>query len=104
MPTYLKLQESSLPNGVLPWAVIGDEEGTVVVPSSLLGMERVVGFQRDADVQQVDLWWRDALADPAQAVGMYVVTTTTDGRMQHGMSPVSTVTLSDYEQPLPVER
>jgi hypothetical protein len=104
MHEYLKIQETHLSNGVLPWEVIADEDGEVTVPSSLLKMKRVVGFQKDADVQQVDLWWSEAYADPSKAVGMYVVTETTDGKMQHGMSQVTSAEIVDYPQPLPVER
>lgn len=103
MPQYLKIQETHLPNGVLPWEINADAEGTVAVPSSLLRMTRVVGFQQDADVQQVDLWFNEAFADPSKAVGMYVVTLTTNGKMQHGMSPVVSAKIVDYPEPLPVE-
>jgi hypothetical protein len=34
---------------------------------------RVLGFQKDAAVQQVDLWWEQAAADPDQIVGMFAV-------------------------------
>ena len=104
MHQYLKIQETNHSNGVLPWAINADEEGTVAVPSSLLKMARVVGFQKDIDVQQIDLWFADAYADPSKAVGMYVVTETTDGKMQHGMSPVASAEIAEYPQPLPVER
>lgn len=104
MPQYLKIQEDHLSNGVLPWVINADAEGTVAVPSSRLKMTQVVGFQRDVNVQQVDLWFADAFADPSKAIGMYVVTLTTDDRMQQGTSPVASAEIVDYPQPLPVER
>jgi hypothetical protein len=39
----------------------------------------VVGFQRDLAEQQVDLFWKAALADLQQAVGMYLITVDKDG-------------------------
>lgn len=104
MHSYLKIQETHHSDGVLPWEIIASESATVVVPSSLLKMKRVVGFQRDIDVQQVDLWFADAFADPSKAVGMYVVTETTEGRYQHGMSQVASAEIAEYPYPLPVER
>lgn len=35
----------------------------------------VVGFQRQADVQMIDLWWDAVVKDPQSAVGMYPVFT-----------------------------
>lgn len=104
MHSYLKLQETHHPDGVLPWEVIASESGTVVIPSSLLKMKRVVGFQRDIDVQQVDLWFDEAYADPSKAIGMYVVTETTNGTMQQGTSQVISAEIAEYPYPLPVER
>lgn len=104
MPQYLKIQETHLPSGVLPWEINADAEGAVHIPSSRLKMTRVVGFQRDVNVQQVDLWFADAFADPSKAIGMYVVTLATNGNMQHGMSPVVSAEIVDYPEPLPVER
>lgn len=39
----------------------------------------VLGFANRLDVQRVDLWWDDALGDPQQAVGKYIVTQDADG-------------------------
>lgn len=44
---------------------------------------RVVGFQKDLAVQRIDLWWRDAVKNPEQVVGMYVVTAGTSGLGVH---------------------
>lgn len=40
---------------------------------------RVIGFQKDLAVQQIDLWWRDAVQDPQRALGMYLVTADSKG-------------------------
>jgi hypothetical protein len=42
---------------------------------------RAVGFAAWLNVQQVDLWWRDAARDPQSAVGMYLITENADGGM-----------------------
>lgn len=41
----------------------------------------IVGFQRDVEVQKVDLWWADAAKNPEQAVGMFPVFTQTGGTL-----------------------
>lgn len=53
---------------------------------------RVVGFMRDLAVQRVDLWWKDAYADPQRAVGMYVVATDKDGGMFNLDTAVESIT------------
>lgn len=40
---------------------------------------RVVGFQRDLARQEIDLRWDDAVKDPQQAIGMYLVTADSKG-------------------------
>lgn len=109
MNTYLHIQEGQLTTGVLPWAVTAKvEDAVITTPSSMLGMVRVVGFQKDPDVQQVDLWWGDAVADPSKAEelikGMYVVTRKEDGNYQQGTSPVVSVEVWEVEHEIPVEK
>lgn len=53
--------------------------------------QRVVGFAARLDRQQIDLWWRDAVKDPQQAVGMYVVTRNSDGSMDVHMTAIESV-------------
>jgi hypothetical protein len=36
--------------------------------------DAAVGFQAKLGVPTIDLWWRDAVAEPERAVGMYLVT------------------------------
>lgn len=38
-----------------------------------------LGFQRDEDVQQIDLWWSDAVENPDSIVGMFPVFTQVGG-------------------------
>lgn len=114
MPKYLRIQEAPqtdliTADGVvgskLPWPVVADcEDAHVVVPSSLLKMKRVVGFQRDLAVMHVDLRWRDAVADPQQAVGMYMVSENTDGTYQVNITAVDTAEIMESAHEIPVER
>jgi hypothetical protein len=53
---------------------------------------RVLGFQRDLAVQQVDLWWRDAWTEPERAVGMYVVAADRDGNFFNLDTAVESIT------------
>jgi hypothetical protein len=40
---------------------------------------RVLGFQKEVDVQQIDLHWKYAAADPEKIVGMFPVLLDTSG-------------------------
>jgi hypothetical protein len=115
MPTYryLHIQEAPQTDNItadghvgarMPWPVTADEDGKITTPSSLLGMVRVVGFQRDLAVMQVDVWWKEVLTDPQKAVGMYLVHTKTDGGMAVSLSAVDTVEVWETEHEIPVER
>lgn len=65
----------------LPYPFAADETGAVHNQSLWQGhVTRVIGFQKDLAKQQIDLWWRDVVKDPQQAVGMYLVTAD-----QHGV-------------------
>lgn len=66
----------------LPYPLFVEEDGTVGRQDFWQGrITRVVGFQRDLAVQQVDLWWRDVPDDPERAVGMYIVGADNTGGM-----------------------
>lgn len=56
---------------------------------------RVVGFQRDLSVQQIDLWWKAAVEDPSRAVGMYLVTADSRGEFSGHLTAVDSVELVD---------
>lgn len=53
--------------------------------------KRVVGFQRDLALHQVDLWWEDVLKDPQRAVGMYMVSVNGAGGMGVHTNAISSV-------------
>lgn len=61
---------------------------------------RVLGFQKDVDVQQVDLRWEDAAADPDQIVGMFAVmldTSEEEPHMYNLTRPISSVTCTKVD-------
>lgn len=61
---------------------------------------RVLGFQKDVDVQQVDLWWEEAAADPDQIVGMFAVmldTSEEEPHMYNLTRPISSVTCTKVD-------
>ena len=76
-----------------PYPLFVSEDGSVGRQDFWDGrILRVVGFMRDLAVQQVDLWWKDAYADPQQAVGMYVVAVDKDGGMFNLDTAVESIT------------
>lgn len=84
----IKLQPSSFVDNMreghemtrLPYPFFVNEEGEVGQQDMWDGdPARVIGFQRDLAVQAIDLWWKDAVKDPQQAVGMYLVTSNAEG-------------------------
>lgn len=85
-----------------PYPLFVGEDGAVGRQDFWNGrVYRVVGFQRDLAVQQVDLWWRDAYAGPERAVGMYVVAVDKDGGMFNLDTAVESIT--ELGAPAPVE-
>lgn len=59
----------------LPYPYHTDQDGNIQRQDFWKGDPlRVIGFQKDLAVQQIDLRWKDALEDIQQAVGMYLVT------------------------------
>ncbi len=58
----------------LPYPIFADEAGMIGRQDFWAGRyTKVIGFQRDLRVQRIDLFWRDTLRDPGEAVGMYLV-------------------------------
>lgn len=61
---------------------------------------RVVGFQKEATVQSIDLLWKDAAADPDQIVGMFPVLSDTSGKrdkMYNLTDPITDVSVQEIE-------
>lgn len=59
----------------LPYPFFVSENGSVGSQDFWQGDPcKVIGFQKDLAVHRIDLWWKDAVGDPQQAVGMYLVT------------------------------
>lgn len=77
----------------LPYPLFVSEDGSVGRQDFWDGrILRVVGFMRDLAVQQVDLYWKDAYADPQAAVGMYVVAVDASGGMFNLDTAVESIT------------
>lgn len=60
----------------LPYPIFAHADGRII---NYFDEILVVGFQRDLAVQKIDLWWINIVADPSQAVGMYLVTANDTG-------------------------
>lgn len=64
----------------LPYPFVADENGDIEHQDLWQGNPlKVIGFQNDLAQQQIDLWWKDAMSDPQQAVGKYLVTLDSQG-------------------------
>lgn len=112
MITYLHIQEAPITDNITndghigarrPWPVVDGEDGSIVVPSSMLGMLRVVGFQKDLAVRQIDIWWEDAFADPSSVIGKYLVATYGEDKMGVSLSAVDSAVLQEHTEPLPTK-
>jgi len=59
----------------LPYPFYVAEDGSIGRQDFWKGrFVRVVGFAADLHVEEINLWWSEAVRDPQRAVGMYVVT------------------------------
>lgn len=56
---------------------------------------RCIGFQAYADVQRVNVWWRDAAADPSRIVGMFPVFTQDGGPLYTYTLPIESVEVTE---------
>lgn len=90
MPMF-KIQPAMRKSLQLPYPIHADNKGNVEFPDIHAGtVVRVLGFQQDHDVQQIDLSWADAQKDPSKAVGMYLVSTDSRGCPGVHDTPVET--------------
>lgn len=82
----------------LPYPYHVTEDGDVLGQDFWRGEpEAVIGFQRDAAVQKVDLWWDEAVADPQRAVGMYPVLRE-HGNLSTLLIAIASVTANDVPE------
>lgn len=66
----------------LPYPFHVNEDGTVESQDFWRGdPAAVIGFQNVADVQKVDLWWADAVANPMEITGKFPVMVTDKGKI-----------------------
>jgi hypothetical protein len=66
----------------MPYPFYVDESGEVQHQDLWQGdPSRVIGFQDDLARHEIDLWWSDAVKDPALMIGRYLVTVDSKGNM-----------------------
>lgn len=100
MKNLIKIQPSAFTDQIrdghqmtkLPYPFFVEEDGSVANQDLWRGNPaKVIGFQADLAVSQIDLWWADAVKDPARAVGMYLVTADVMGSWETHMTAIETV-------------
>ncbi|MEV4079721.1 hypothetical protein AB0J43_05450 [Nonomuraea fuscirosea] len=91
MTTYA-IQKAEGADLKLPYPYFADESGAVGRQDVWKGTPtQVIGFQDDPNVMQIDLLWEDAVQDPDQAWGMYLVTADAEGNFSTHTTPVESV-------------
>lgn len=72
-----------------PYPLSVDADGYVQFQDFWQGLYfKAIGFQRDLDVQKIDVWWGDAFSSPESIIGLYLVTSDDDGNWEvipHGI-------------------
>lgn len=101
----IKLQPSNFTDNIsdngeeqtkLPYPFFVNEDGSVRNQDFWRGVvARVVGFQKDGAVQQIDLWWTKAFQDPENTVGMYLVTADNRGTFSTHNTAIMSVEVLD---------
>lgn len=77
----------------LPYPFFVNEDGEIGRQDYWQGLAaHVVGFAADVDRHVIDLTWRDAVAEPAKAVGMHVVIANRDDEWSTWGPPVYSMT------------
>jgi hypothetical protein len=77
----------------LPYPFYADEDGMVQRQDFWRGkVYKVVGFVGDLARQEVDLLWSDALKEPEQVPGMYLITITSFGDVSTHVTAVKAFT------------
>lgn len=83
----------------LPYPFHVDENGNVLRQDFWRGdPAAVIGFQDRVDVQRVNLWWKQVVADPQRAVGKYAVTVDSDGGMATRVVAIASVTVTEQAE------
>lgn len=108
MPTIIKLQPAPRIDNItadgtalhqLPYPFHVYEDGRVGEQDLWNGdPSHVIGFQKDLARRMPDLWWADVVKDPQQAVGMYMVTTSTTGNTGVHLTSIASVTVFETEE------
>jgi hypothetical protein len=75
-----------------PFAVFDNGD---IVNAEVVGTQRTVGLACDLAVTHVDVWWRDVVKDPQQAVGKYLITQDANGNYATQTCAIMSVTVRD---------
>lgn len=81
----------------LPYPLHVEEDGSIQRQDFWAGKPlRVIGFANDLARHSIDLWWDDAVKNPQQVVGKYIVTVDKDGTWSSWSSAVSDVEVHEW--------
>jgi hypothetical protein len=97
---YITSDGQALSRKPYPFHVRADRSGEILRQDIWRGSPvRAVGFVGDPSRHEVDLFWlqRSFLADPQQAVGMYLVTQDSDGKMAVHITAVEKIEETEVE-------
>jgi hypothetical protein len=85
-----------------PWPVGAYADGSVLgADDQWCGkVTRVIGFQADLARKQIDLSWSDFLLEPQKAVGMYLVTSDSEGTWGVHDTAVESITEQAAQRPV----
>jgi hypothetical protein len=80
----------------LPYPFHVAEDGSVLRQDFWRGDPlRILGFTARPEPGDIVLWWADAVKDPQQAVGLYMVSQDSKGNMASHVIAVSAVTVTE---------
>jgi hypothetical protein len=87
----------------LPYPFHVNEHGEILRQDFWRGdPERVIGFQANLHVMNIDLWWLQVWDKPELAVGKYVVTADSEGNWSTHMIAISSAELHGEPEEVPL--
>ncbi len=99
MAKYFTIQQEQTPDMVLPYPFFVRESGLVDRQDFWMGkVLRIIGFQKDLNKMVIDLWWSDAVKNPEQATGMYVVTADNKNNWGVYRSPIGEIRVEELAE------
>lgn len=82
----------------LPYPFHAYEDGLIHRQAFWRGKpRRIIGFSDTPNPGKVDLWWRDAVKDPQQAIGKYVITQDVGGGMATHQTAIQSVEVIEVD-------